>query len=130
MYCLDTDVVIEFLRGDKKIFRKIKEVSKTQPLFITSLSLSELYKGAYLSSNPQKEIEKLKSLLYYLELITITEKTAEIFGKKYNELLHMGKMTQEFDLLNASIALSYDLVFVTRNRKHYANVPNLKLESW
>ena len=108
MYCLDTDVIIEFLRGDKKIFDKIKTISKDAPLFVTSLSLSELYKGAYLSSNKEKEIIKIKELLDYLELITLTEKTAEIFGRLYHSLLKSGKKTQEFDLLNASIALTYD----------------------
>ena len=130
MYCLDTDVIIEFLRGDKKIIDKIKTISKDAPLFVTSLSLSELYKGAYLSSNKEKEIIKIKELLDYLELITLTEKTAEIFGRLYHSLLKSGKKTQEFDLLNASIALTYDLVFVSRNKKHYVNIPGLKLESW
>ena len=130
MYCLDTDAIIEFLRGDKKIFDKIKTIPKNTPLFVTSLSLSELYKGAYLSNNKEKEIMKIKELLNYLELITFTEKTAEIFGRLYYLLLKSGKKTQEFDLLNASIALTYDLVFVTRNKKHYINIPGLKLELW
>ena len=76
------------------------------------------------------EIIKISELLAYLELVSINEKTAEIFGRLYGELLKTGKKTQDFDLLNASIALTYDLVFVTRNEKHYNNIPDLKLELW
>ena len=130
MYCLDTDIIIEFLRGDKDIIKNIKKISASQPLFFTSLSLSELYKGAYLSSQSEKEIENINRLLEYFELITINEKTAKIFGMKYVELLKKGKKTQDFDLLNASIALTYHFVFVTRNRKHYVFISDLILESW
>ncbi len=130
MYCLDTDIIIEFLRGDNRIYNKIREISRSQPLFITSLSLSELYKGAYLSKNPEEEVKKIKKLLDYLELVTLTEKSAEIFGRIHNELLKMGKITQEFDLLIASISMAYNLILVTRNDKHYKNIPNLILESW
>src|SRR3989344_262489 len=99
MYCLDTDIIVEFLRGNKPVVDKINEVSKNQPLFITSLTLSELHKGANLSSNKENEIKKIKVLLDYLELITITEKTAEIFGAKYAKLQKIGRKTQDFDLL-------------------------------
>ena len=129
MYCIDTDIIVEFLRGNEKISKKIKENSN-KPIFLTTLSLCELYKGAFLSSKKEGEIEKIQSLLNYLELITINQKTAKIFGEKNKLLIDMGKSTQQFDLLNACISISYDLIFVTRNKKHFINIPDLEIEEW
>ncbi len=129
MYCLDTDIIIEFLRGNKKIISKIKEKSNGL-LFLTTLSLCELYKGAFLSSRKEKEVENIQTLLTYFGLITITNKTAEIFGKTYKTLTDSGKLTQEFDLLNASITMTHDFILVTRNKKHFINISDLKIEEW
>lgn len=129
MYCLDTNIIIEFFRGNERIIKKIKENLNSQ-LFLTSLSLCELYKGAFLSSNKDGEVMKIQTLLGYLELITLNKKTAEIFGEKYKLLHDMGKKTQEFDLLNASIALAHGLVFVTHNTKHFIDIPSFKIEEW
>ena len=34
------------------------------------------------------------------------------------------------DLMISSIAISKDLILVTRNKKHFENIPGLKLEQW
>ena len=129
MYCLDTNIIIEFFKGNERIIKKIKENLNNQ-LFLTTLSLCELYKGAFLSSNKDGEVTKIQTLLGYLELITLNKKTAEIFGEKYRLLQDIGKKTQEFDLLNASIALAHGLVFVTHNTKHFIDIPGFKIEEW
>ncbi|MEK6934669.1 MAG: type II toxin-antitoxin system VapC family toxin [Nanoarchaeota archaeon] len=128
MYCLDTNIIIEFFKGNERIIKKIKENLNNQ--FFTTLSLCELYKGAFLSKNKEKELINIQTLLDYLELVTLNMKSAEIFGEKYKLLQDLGKMTQEFDLLNASIALAYDLTFVTLNKRHFINIPGLKIEEW
>ena len=129
MYCLDTDIIIEFFRGNERIVKKIKENLNNQ-LFLTTLSLCELYKGAFLSSNKDGEVMKIQTLLDYLKLITLNKKTAEIFGEKHKVLQDLGKKTQDFDLLTASIAISFNLIFVTHNKQHFMNIPGLKIEEW
>lgn len=48
-YSLDTDVVIELLRGNKKILGKLKSLSSRDTIIsITGLTVYELYKGDYL----------------------------------------------------------------------------------
>jgi tRNA(fMet)-specific endonuclease VapC len=34
------------------------------------------------------------------------------------------------DLRIASIAISYDLILLTRNRKDFSQIPNLLIEDW
>ena len=53
-----------------------------------------------------------------------------LFGKEWNRLLKIGKTTQIFDLLIASVAVINNLTLITRNRKHYENISNLKIEEW
>jgi predicted nucleic acid-binding protein len=42
----------------------------------------------------------------------------------------MGKQTQEFDLMIASIAKENNLIVITRNKKHFEDIPDLKVEEW
>ena len=56
MYCLDTNVIIDIFRGDEKIISKIEKYWN-EKIFITSITLCELYKGVY---GNKKIKEKLK----------------------------------------------------------------------
>jgi len=42
----------------------------------------------------------------------------------------VGKPSQDFDLLIASIALAVDGTLVTGNQRHFESVPGLRLETW
>ncbi len=129
MYLLDTDVIIDFFNNDDSIVKNIKR-RKSIPMYISSLSLCELYKGAFLSSNPEAEQENIFKLLMNTEFIPLDKKACMIFGKNNALLSKIGKLTQEIDLMISSIAISRDLILVTRNRKHFENIPDLKLENW
>ena len=44
--------------------------------------------------------------------------------------IQTGKIIDGADLLLASFALDYDLIFVTNNTKHFQNIEDLQLENW
>jgi len=52
MYCLDSNIVIDYIKGDRIIKDKIDRLGTL--VFITSITLCELFKGAYLSLNAEK----------------------------------------------------------------------------
>lgn len=129
MYLLDTDIIIDFFNNDNSIVKNI-EKRKNIPLYINSLTLCELYRGAFLSSNPEEEQKNIFKLLMNTEFISLDKKACKIFGESNAYLSKIGKMTQEIDLMIASIAISKDLILVTRNKKHFENIPQIKIEQW
>lgn len=129
MICLDTDVLIDFLRGDEKTIEKIKTLTtKKIDLSITSINVFELFKGARSSS--YNELELVKKFITNFKIlnfeINASEKTAEIF----NKLKSQGEIVDSLDLMIASIVLCNNCSLLTRNVKHFKNIPELILEDF
>lgn len=129
MYLLDTDVIIDLFNNDSPIIKNI-EKRKSTPMYVSSLTLCELYRGAFLSSNPEEEQKNIFRLLINTEFVSLDKKACKIFGENNSYLSKIGKLTQEVDLMISSIAISRDLILITRNKKHFENIPNLKIEQW
>ncbi len=129
MYCLDANIIIAIFRGDKELAKKISDIDPAD-IFFTEITLCELFKGAYKSKYKEMSLNLIYDFTNNYNLLGLTLKSCEIFGSDFNILEKLGKKTQEFDLLTASIAKENDLIIVTRNKKHFENIPDLKVEEW
>lgn len=129
MYCLDSNIFISMFRGDRDLKSRIDLLNPGE-VSTTSISLSELFKGAFHSSNRDSGIDIVKRLAVSYEIFPFDANCALIFAEDFSKLETMGKPTQEKDLMIASIAKSNGLVLVTRNKKHFDNIPDLKVEEW
>ena len=131
MYSLDSDVVIDSFNNDVKIIGRIKETElQGVRFFVTPIVLAELYEGAYKSKDKKKNLELIEEFLLAVEIIDFSINASRIFGRCKDILKTAGKPTQDFDLLIASITLDQGLTLVTRNKKHFENIPDLKIEVW
>lgn len=129
MYCLDTSIVVSVFRGDKELKRKI-ELINPEDVFVTTVSLCELFRGAYKTKNIETVLSEIESLTRNYSLLTLDATSSEIFGLDSNKLEKNGKQTRILDLMIASIAKANNLTLVTRNKKHFENIPGLKTEEW
>ena len=130
-YCLDTDTIIEFFRGNKKVVQQLKEKINTGVnLYLSSLSMCELFRGVYLSGNPEKERARIKTLLSVCRILPLTLNSCEKFGSISAQLIKEGKTIEDMDLLIGCVALSFGYTVVTNNKKHFERIPNLKIETW
>ena len=79
---LDTDIVIELLRGNDIIKRKMEQLPKDTLICITGLTVYELYKGvSYIGSKKlENDLEKFIRIVEVLQLDSYIEKEA---GKIY-----------------------------------------------
>ena len=60
MYCLDTDIIIAYLKGRTKVAEKIKEVkSLKKDISINYITLYELFKGIHTSPQQKEDLKYL-----------------------------------------------------------------------
>jgi tRNA(fMet)-specific endonuclease VapC len=131
MYCLDSNIVIAVFRGDSELKDKIsKLIGKDVEFCITPITLCELYKGAFLAKSTAEAVALIDRFLKTAKLLDFTEPACLEFGKSYAELKSRGKLTQQADLMIASIVKADDLILITRNKKDFEHIPGLKLEVW
>ncbi|MFA5174355.1 MAG: type II toxin-antitoxin system VapC family toxin [Candidatus Pacearchaeota archaeon] len=127
MYCLDTNIIVNYLRGDKETISKFNNVSNE--VFITPLTLCELFRGAYLSSDSEIKVRLIKEFTDTFTLLEFNENICIEYGKEYAKLSKIGKITENIDLMIACFAKMNNLILVTRNKKHFENT-GIKIEVW
>jgi tRNA(fMet)-specific endonuclease VapC len=129
MVCLDTDIIIDFLRGEKEAINKLKKLRDNNfELSTTSINVFELFKGALRSnkSNSKDIVNNFLSNLHVFDFdINSSEKAAEIF----EELRQKGELIDPLDLMIASIAISNNEILATNNLSHFKRISGLKIES-
>lgn len=75
-YLIDTDWVIDFLKGKKEIVDTLVSLEK-MGLAISVISLAELYEGIYSSDNQTKKMSGLNNFISGVKVFTIDDEIAE-----------------------------------------------------
>jgi tRNA(fMet)-specific endonuclease VapC len=132
MYCLDTNIVIAIFRGsDNSLKEKFDRLRSSGMNFaISSITLCELYRGAFLSLKREESLAQVNMFLESVNLLLQDKLSCLLFGQYYAELKKKGLLTQELDLMIGSICKANNLILITRNVKDFKNVPNLTVEKW
>ncbi|RYZ25238.1 MAG: type II toxin-antitoxin system VapC family toxin [Chitinophagaceae bacterium] len=119
----DTGIFIEHLRAKDKLSTTLYRISENQDLYVSAVTLYELYMGAT-SPAKEKDVEELLegfSVLPFTD--TISKKAAEI----YHTLRRSNQIIEFRDIFIAATCLVNDLPIVTLNKKHFKRVDNLKI---
>ncbi|MBI5122652.1 type II toxin-antitoxin system VapC family toxin [Candidatus Roizmanbacteria bacterium] len=127
-YLLDTNVVIDFLKGDSKTIYSIRKIIK-RPLFISVVTIGEYNYGALRSQNTKNQIDLFKSFCERMKItfISIDKNTIEEYAKLQASLSKKGKLKPIFDLLIASSCIINDCILVTRNKKDFVGIEGLQI---
>jgi tRNA(fMet)-specific endonuclease VapC len=129
MYLLDTDILIYSLKGHEAVQQNLRN-HLNDPLQISSVTLMELYYGAYKSQKMESNLAKVRKIENSLEIIPVSRETSEIFGMLKAKLEASGMPLDDFDLILAATALSHNLILVTNNERHFKRIDGLKIENW
>jgi tRNA(fMet)-specific endonuclease VapC len=124
--CLDTDILIDFLRGDVKTVEEIKQLENQFELATTAINLFELYYGAH-KTGRERNVEAVRELAERLEVLKFTHKSAEISGKILAELEKNGKAVDFRDVMIASIVIENNVTLYTKNLKHFKRIKGIRL---
>jgi len=126
---LDTDIVIELLRGNDIVKRKMEQLPKDTLIHITGLTVYELYKGvSYIGSKKlENDLEKFIESVEVLQLDSYIEKEA---GKIYALIKKKGEIISDADILIAATVIANNSILVTNNENHFKRIKDLKFENW
>ena len=81
MSCLDTDVIVGFLRNNADAVSKITELNeKGETLTVSPIVACEIYKGAFRSTK-ENSLEYVESVLDGLTIIEISRAASRLYGK-------------------------------------------------
>ena len=117
MHCLDSDILIAFLRGDKKAVSFMKKIKRPATTIINAQEVLFGIRGT------NKFIERLAIIPY-----TESELGTVVHVKK--SLRNKGTPIGSFDEIIAGICVEHNLSLVTRNHKHFSKVKKLKTITW
>ena len=130
MRLLDTNICIYILKNKPvEVLEKFKKFDIGE-LKLTSITVAELYFGAYNSSYLERNISVIERFLIPFEIVNFDEKAAMEYGKIKVKLRKESNIIGELDMQIASIAISNNLILVTNNIKEFARIENLDFENW
>jgi tRNA(fMet)-specific endonuclease VapC len=129
-FLLDTCVVIDLVRGNQDIIRKLKSKSPAT-VFISTITEFELRFG--LVQNPRlksRSKEVVQAFLSEANILPFRSDESQIAAKLRYELKLKGTPIGAYDVLIAAAALTNDFIFVTSNEKEFNRIEALKIENW
>lgn len=131
MYCFDTNIVVDIFHGDEKLMDKLVMVQNLGAgVSITTHTLCELFKGAYQANQKDEALKLIHDFLKSITLLKASEKSCELFGSDFSILKKTGKLIPELDLMIGCVAKAEGKILITRDEKHFQNIPDLKVEVW
>src|SRR4051794_33032451 len=125
-FVLDTDICSAHFRRPAGLAHRFMQHAGR--LLMSSVTLGELYSGAYHLSNPQPLLNKIADLLRDVPLVDFDAACALQFGKVRGGLLQRGISVATADPMIASTALLGSHTLVTHNTADYQHIPGLQLE--
>ena len=125
---LDTDVAIELLRGNPDTLARI--AARNEPIFVSSVTAAELFFGAFNSSRPDENADRVAGFLAEFPEARLTTAAARTFGELKARLRRQSVQIAPLDLLIAAIALRNGCTLATGNVRHFRQIPDLHIENW
>ena len=122
-YLLDTNIIIDFLKGrvglDQKLVGELR-----QGYGISSITLTELYRGAYKSDRMRFNLKLIEDLIGLPEVKVLDFGKSEALagGELTGRLEKAGKKLSMGDVLIAATAKVYKLTIITEDKKHFGRL--------
>jgi tRNA(fMet)-specific endonuclease VapC len=127
-FLLDTDICSAHMRRPAKLAHRF--IQHTGRVAISSVTLAELFAGAYKHSRADRLLALIDELRQEVQVIDFDSDCAEKFGQVRGTMLQQGISVPTTDLMIAPAALVHDLTLVTHNLADFQKIPNLRLDDW
>lgn len=137
MHLLDTDTLTYLHSGHPAVVRRLQQLSDFE-VCTTVVTKIEILQGRYdflLKAadatqivKAQRWLDRSEELLLQIRVISFDELAARQF-EQINRVPGLRRIGRA-DLLIASIALARTATLVTRNLRHFRQIPGLQLDNW
>ena len=137
MYLLDTDTLTHLHAGNPRVVEHLQAVEDPD-IGITIITKIELLRGRFdfmLKAATGPELLRAQLLLLRTEelltqiIVVPVDEASAIQFERLRLIKRLSKIGRA-DLLIASIALAHKATLVTRNRRHFQQVPGLVVVNW
>tara|TARA_Y100000310_G_scaffold345793_1_gene470023 strand:- start:10178 stop:10564 length:387 start_codon:yes stop_codon:yes gene_type:complete len=125
MVCVDSDILIDFLRNDKLAINKIKELSLSGNLSMTSINSFEILKGL---KNSKMDRSSVLEFISSFNILNFDYESSEQAADIFNNLKAQGKIIELSDIMIASIVMANGEKLLTRNLNHFERIENLDVK--
>jgi tRNA(fMet)-specific endonuclease VapC len=127
---LDTNACIMHLRGRHPQLSARWSQHRAEDIAIPLTTYAELLVGAEKSSQRERVLRQIESLLEAHEIVETTEEVAEHYARIRADLESHGAIIGGNDLWIAATALAHGATLVTNNTAEFSRIPGLALEDW
>ena len=127
LYLLDTNVIVEMLRGNHKVIGQI-EKHGIQNCFISEITIAELYYGA-IKSEKSKHLDDIEIIESLFQIVPLYPSFLD-YAKIRHHLTSTGLGLDTFDMLIGASAVQGNYILITHNKKHFSRISNLQIEDW
>lgn len=124
--CVDTDVVIDVLRGKVWAVEFVKQYEKSHEMCMAAMTLFELYIGALRGNQPAR-IKSIELLEERFTLLPLSERAAKEAARIHTYLAEKGHMLDYKDVIIAAIAKVNGCTLKTGNIKHFKRIDGLRI---
>jgi tRNA(fMet)-specific endonuclease VapC len=128
-YLLDSDTIIYLRKGHPIVEENIARRA-AKDILTTTISLAELYYGAYHSDHVESHVKLLDTFFRHMDIVPFCAVSALKFGHLKADLRKTGQLIEDMDLMIASIAIHHRMTLVSNNVRHFQRIKDLKLENW
>ena len=120
MILLDTNILIEILKGDQATIKMVEGFSS--PIFISSISAMELYYGAL----NKAEVKKIERFILLFKTVHLSQEIS-IKATKFIQTYAKSHTLDIPDSLIAATAIIHSYTLVTYNVKDFRYIEGLKI---
>jgi tRNA(fMet)-specific endonuclease VapC len=124
---LDTDIVVDILRGRDDVLRRLAARSP-DAVGVTTMTVAELRYGALVSRDSVRNMAEVDRFLAQVRVLSFGRRSAAIHAQ-LRQALRPNPVGPN-DLVIAATTLAFGAALATANQREFSRVPGLTVEDW
>lgn len=130
MALADTSFLVDLLAGDEGALAKLDQLIQIgEPLWVPAIALHELYDGAGLHQEAEREVERIRKLEGALPPVAFTADAARSAGRIEAAMEQEGRRPSRADVQIAATAIARGEPLVTADHG-FEEIEGLQLEAY